>query len=78
MKPSEQVTAICEELALGCRPAPGVPESDWQRWLSGFKRPVTRTCARCGSPMRQRSGRFGDFWGCSRYPDCDHTEAIDE
>lgn len=33
----------------------------------------TRTCPRCGSPMRRRSGRYGQFWGCSRYPVCKGT-----
>lgn len=27
-------------------------------------------CPECGSPMRQRKGANGPFWGCSRYPDC--------
>lgn len=33
-------------------------------------------CPKCGSPMRQRSGRYGDFWGCSRYPGCKGTRKI--
>lgn len=33
----------------------------------------TPTCPRCGSPMRRRSGRYGQFWGCSRYPSCKGT-----
>jgi hypothetical protein len=33
----------------------------------------TPTCPRCGSPMRHRSGRYGQFWGCSRYPRCKGT-----
>lgn len=33
----------------------------------------TPTCPRCGSPMRLRSGRYGQFWGCSRYPGCKGT-----
>jgi DNA-binding helix-hairpin-helix protein with protein kinase domain len=33
----------------------------------------TPTCPRCGSPMRRRSGRYGQFWGCSRYPGCKGT-----
>lgn len=36
----------------------------------------TPICPRCGSPMRQRSGRYGDFWGCSRYPGCKGTRNI--
>lgn len=27
-------------------------------------------CPRCGSSMRHTSGRYGQFWGCSRYPIC--------
>lgn len=30
-------------------------------------------CPRCGSPMRRRSGRYGQFWGCFRYPGCKGT-----
>lgn len=31
------------------------------------------SCPRCGSKMRRRSGRYGQFWGCSRYPNCKGT-----
>ena len=27
-------------------------------------------CPRCGSPLVQREGGFGRFWGCSNYPKC--------
>ncbi len=33
----------------------------------------TPSCPRCGSTMRRRSGRYGQFWGCSRYPKCRGT-----
>jgi len=36
----------------------------------------TPNCPRCGSPMRRRSGRYGQFWGCSRYPGCKGTRKI--
>lgn len=36
----------------------------------------TPTCPSCSSPMRQRSGRYGRFWGCSRYPHCKGTRKI--
>jgi hypothetical protein len=36
----------------------------------------TPTCPRCGSLMRQRSGRYGKFWGCSQYPRCRGTRNI--
>lgn len=36
----------------------------------------TPTCPRCGSPMQRRAGRYGQFWGCSRYPGCKGTQKI--
>ena len=32
------------------------------------------TCPVCGSDTVKRTGRFGSFWGCSRYPDCRGTQ----
>lgn len=37
------------------------------------RRPLEPTCPRCGTMMVQRSSRYGDFWGCGRYPDCRGT-----
>lgn len=31
------------------------------------------SCPQCGASMRRRSGRYGQFWGCSRYPQCRGT-----
>ncbi len=27
-------------------------------------------CPDCGKPMRRRTSKQGDFWGCSAYPEC--------
>ncbi len=35
-----------------------------------------KTCPRCGQLLKKRSGKFGDFWGCSGYPNCRYTENI--
>ncbi|MCF7838088.1 MAG: four helix bundle suffix domain-containing protein [Candidatus Marinimicrobia bacterium] len=32
--------------------------------------PAAPDCPDCGKPMRRRTSRKGDFWGCSGYPDC--------
>lgn len=29
-----------------------------------------KTCPECQAPMRKRQGKYGAFWGCSRYPEC--------
>ncbi|WP_329809734.1 DNA topoisomerase III [Stenotrophomonas sp. SMYL41] len=35
-------------------------------------------CAQCGAPMRQRGGKSGAFWSCSRYPDCKGTQPVED
>lgn len=40
-----------------------------QTMESGF-----RCCPRCGAPLVFRRGRYGNFYGCSQYPNCRHTE----
>lgn len=30
-------------------------------------------CPKCGNILLKRSGRFGEFWGCTSYPDCRFT-----
>lgn len=33
-------------------------------------------CEKCGSPMVLKSGRFGRFLACSKYPECKTTKAV--
>lgn len=35
-----------------------------------------RKCPRCGQILKKRSGRFGEFWGCTGYPECRYTENV--
>ena len=37
-----------------------------------------KTCPECGEEMLVREGEYGKFWGCSGYPECDHTESYEE
>lgn len=39
---------------------------------------VELICPTCGSPLVQRMGKFGLFYGCSRFPTCRFTERIDK
>ncbi|CAM5791930.1 DNA topoisomerase III [Ottowia pentelensis] len=43
-----------------------------------LKLPPAPSCPQCGAPMRQRSGKSGAFWSCSRYPDCKGTQPIED
>ena len=33
-------------------------------------------CPKCGSVLKKRNGKFGEFWGCSSYPDCKYTRNV--
>ena len=35
-----------------------------------------KNCPVCGQPLKKRNGRFGEFWGCTGFPTCRHTENI--
>lgn len=37
----------------------------------------TRECDKCGKPMVVRASRRGPFWGCTGYPKCRNTIAIE-
>jgi DNA topoisomerase-3 len=42
-----------------------------------IKVPHGPACPQCGAPTRQRTGKSGPFWSCSRYPDCKGTLPIE-
>lgn len=37
-----------------------------------------KICPECGEEMVVRDGEYGKFWGCTGYPDCDHTEEYED
>jgi len=40
------------------------------------EQPPTPACPACGKPMRRRTSKKGDFWGCPGYPDCKGTRPV--
>jgi len=42
-----------------------------------IKLPESPACPLCQATMRQRSGKNGAFWSCTRYPDCKSTLPVD-
>jgi DNA topoisomerase-1 len=36
-----------------------------------------KTCPKCGKPLAVKFGRFGKFLACSGFPDCRHTEPLE-
>ena len=39
---------------------------------------VVGKCPECGRDLLKRSGRYGDFIGCSNFPRCRFTCSLDE
>lgn len=39
-------------------------------------KPPSPECPLCGKPMRQRTSKRGDFWGCATFPECKGTRPI--
>lgn len=37
---------------------------------------AVKKCPQCGNLLKKRNGRFGEFWGCTGYPNCRYTENI--
>ncbi len=37
-----------------------------------------KDCKECGKPMVAKEGRFGIFLACTGYPDCKHTESLQQ
>lgn len=37
----------------------------------------SKTCPGCGGLLVKRKGKYGEFYGCERYPYCRYTEKID-
>jgi hypothetical protein len=75
---------------LGGEPPPAGADCDWCDYAARMKdgrlpappapAPAASgvSCPQCGSPMAQRNGKYGTFWGCSRYPECRGTRRVGE
>ncbi len=38
---------------------------------------ITKQCPKCGKPLALRRSVYGQFWGCTGYPNCRHIEKLD-
>lgn len=57
-----------------CRMNQAVYEKMGERLEARLKE--VKTCPKCGSILKKRNGKYGEFWGCSGYPECKYTEKI--
>ena len=41
-----------------------------------LKQKLENFCPRCGGNLIYKTGKYGDFWGCSNYPKCNYTKKL--
>ena len=61
---------------------------DWKKLIADFYRPfeyrvqksklTDKLCEKCGSPMIINSGKYGVYYACSNYPECQNIKAANE
>jgi DNA topoisomerase-1 len=58
------------------KPLPEEGEEQKKQDTRGSAQQTDERCEKCGSPMVIKSGRFGKFLACSRYPECKNTKPL--
>ena len=61
---------------------------DWKKLIADFYRPFEKQlskskiteviCDKCGAPMIINSGKYGNYYACSNYPQCQNIKAVNE
>ena len=66
----------------------GVSGKDWHKLIAEFYAPFEKQlersrltdviCEKCGAPMIIKSGRYGNYYACSNYPNCKNIKPVNE
>ena len=66
----------------------GLSGKDWQKLIAEFYAPFEKQveesrvtdvkCDKCGAPMIIKSGRYGNYYACSNYPNCKNIKPVNE
>ena len=66
----------------------GTNGKDWHKLVADFYGPFEKQlensritdvkCEKCGAPMIIKSGKYGNYYACSNYPDCKNIKPVNE
>ena len=66
----------------------GESGKDWHKLIAEFYAPFEKqlensritdvVCEKCGAPMIIKSGRYGNYYACSNYPNCKNIKPVNE
>ena len=51
-------------------------DEEYLEFYKTDKKKEQRKCRECGSEMILRNGQHGEFFGCSKFPECRYTESV--
>ena len=60
-----------------CKTTKPLPEEE-KKQKALAKQYAQEKCPKCGAPMQVKRGRFGEFLGCTKYPDCKGIKPIEK
>jgi DNA topoisomerase-1 len=67
-----------DQVEEGKAPWPQVVLEFYAPFLEELKRVPKKTCPQCGRPLELKVSRFGQFLGCTGYPECTYTEPLEK
>nr|WP_135257090.1 type I DNA topoisomerase [Thermus caldilimi] len=66
-----------DQVEEGKAPWPKVVWEFYEPFLGELAQVPKKTCPRCGRPLELKVSRYGQFLGCTGYPDCTYTEPLE-
>lgn len=72
-----QLEARLDEIEEGKAAWPKVVREFYEPFLKDFAKIPQKLCPKCGRPLELKVSRFGQFLGCTGYPECKYTERLE-
>lgn len=72
-----QLEARLDKIEEGKAAWPKVVREFYEPFLKDFAKVPQKLCPKCGRPLELKVSRFGQFLGCTGYPDCKYTERLE-
>lgn len=72
-----QMETRLDEVEEGKALWPKVVREFYEPFMGEVGRIPRKQCKVCGAPMEVKVSRFGQFLGCTRYPECKYTERLE-
>ncbi|BDG18134.1 DNA topoisomerase 1 [Thermus thermophilus] len=66
-----------DEVEEGRVPWPKVVWEFYEPFLGELAQVPKKTCPQCGRPLELKVSRYGQFLGCTGYPECTYTEPLE-